>query len=182
MSGPVCPACGIAVVPGYVRCPKCHKPLPHRPSQVVGGTAVQTKSHVPLFAVIGAVVIGLGIIAFFGLRTSDKPAAQPSARVAPTATTATPEAAPTPAQPEVQTPTGPNAIEVAADLERSLKRKRLWATVGVVGDRADVRSGSCSDPAMEPMLEAAAPSFKAAGLTKLRCLEQSGRVVTTRDL
>jgi hypothetical protein len=35
---------------------------------------------------------------------------------------------------------------------------------------------------MATALDASAPTFKAAGLTKLRCLEQSGRVVTDRDL
>jgi hypothetical protein len=89
----------------------------------------------------------------------------------------------TPDQPETaDQPTGPNAVDVAASLERTLRKQRLWSTVSVVGDRVDVRSGSCGDAAMAPMLDGAASSFRAAGLTKLRCLEQSGRVVTERDL
>ena len=42
----VCPACGVAVVPGYVKCPKCHAGLPlaggrtKRMTGDPGGTAV----------------------------------------------------------------------------------------------------------------------------------------------
>jgi hypothetical protein len=35
---------------------------------------------------------------------------------------------------------------------------------------------------MKPVLDTAAAQFHAAGLTKLRCLEQSGAVVFARDL
>ena len=68
------------------------------------------------------------------------------------------------------------------ELERELKKQRLWSTVQITGSRVDVRSGSCSDPRWRRRSMSAAPSFKAAGLTKLRCLEQSGAVVFDRDL
>jgi hypothetical protein len=185
MSGAVCPSCGVAVVPGYVRCPKCHKALPRRANVVEGGTAVQaTASRGPLIAILGAIVVGVAILALVASRKSDKPA---PAR-APVASAAQPTAAPSeqPAaadQPEAPAqPTGPSAQDVASELERALKKQRLWSTVSIIGDHVDVRSGSCSDPAMTPMLDGAASSFKAAGLTKLRCLEQSGRVVTDREL
>jgi hypothetical protein len=45
-----------------------------------------------------------------------------------------------------------------------------------------VRSGSCGDPAMRPAIEGAKVVLRGAGLTKLRCLEQSGAVVFERDL
>ena len=76
----------------------------------------------------------------------------------------------------------PDAQRVASELRRTLERQRLWSQVTVTGDRVDVQSSSCDDPAMAPLLDSAAPAFKAAGLTSLRCLEQSGRVVTDRDL
>lgn len=185
MSGAFCPACGVAVVPGYVRCPKCHKPLPQtRPVRDVGGTAVETTSRMPLLAILaGALAVGL-LIAFFAFR-STKPApkqavAQPAQ---PTQTEAAP-VQPETVQPEARsvTPAVPDPNAVAGDLERALRKQRLWSTVNVEGSRVDVRSGSCSDPAMAPALDASAPSFKAAGLTQLRCLEQSGRVVSSRDL
>jgi hypothetical protein len=188
MSGATCPSCGVAVVPGYVRCPKCRKPLPQRPSAVEGGTAVEAPSrNGPVLIGLAAVVLAAGgAIAYFATK-KDKPAATSAV---PTVQTDEPDTnepdnpntpdlptGPTPVQ-----PTGPNATDVAAELERGLKKQRLWSTVEVTGGRVDVRSGSCNDPAMVPMLDGAAPSFKAAGLTKLRCVEQSGRVVTDRDL
>jgi hypothetical protein len=185
MSGAVCPSCGVAVVPGYVRCPKCHSPLPRRSvSALEGGTAVQTTPRkAPLVAVLAAVALGVAILIYLGVRKTDKPAAAaPSVEESQAVTTAA-EPAPAPEQAETaQQPTGPNALDVAANLERALKKQRLWSTVTVVGGRVDVRSGSCADAAMTPALDGAASAFKAAGLTKLRCLEQSGRVVTERDL
>lgn len=185
--GAFCPSCGVAVVPGYVKCPKCHKPLPRRASTaVVGGTAVEDKSgRGPLLAAIaGAVVLG-GVVAYLGFFSSKseprrEPAAAPvQSQVAqpetPTETLAAAEVRP-------PAPTGPDPAAVAGELERNLRKQRLWSTVSVQGERVDVRSGSCADPAMVPVLEASVPSFKAAGLTKLRCLEQSGRVVSDRDL
>src|ERR1700729_4185268 len=69
MAGAVCPACGVAVVPGYVRCPKCHRPLPRfarNTASPVGGTTIKTKQGSPLLAI--AVIVGGGFIAFFALR------------------------------------------------------------------------------------------------------------------
>ncbi len=184
-SGAVCPTCGVAVVPGYVRCPKCHKPLPRRlATQVEGGTAVLPSARKgSLYAVIGAVVVGIAILVYLGVRDGDKPAAAPAVTEEPEATGAVAEPAPLAEQPEAPAqPTGPSPAEVAARLERDLRKQRLWSTVSVVGDRVEVRSGSCADPAIGPLLDGAVPALKASGLTKLRCLEQSGRVVTDRDL
>jgi hypothetical protein len=185
MSGAFCPSCGVAVVPGYVRCPKCHKPLPRRPAAgVIGGTALESSRRLPLIAVVAAAFVVLAIIVYLGLRKTDQKLAPTTTQAAPQVDTVAPEPAAVVEQPDttVVAPSGPDAGDVAADLERALKRQRLWSTVSVVGDRVDVRSGSCGDAAMAPLLDGAAPSFKAAGLTKLRCLEQSGRVVTARDL
>lgn len=180
----MCPSCGVAVLPGYVRCPKCHKPLPRRLStQVEGGTAVlPTARKGSLYAVLGAVVVGIAILVYLGVRDDDKPAAAPAVEE-PEATATTDEPAPAvePTEPAAQ-PTGPNPAEVAGRLERDLRKQRLWSTVNIIGDRVEVRSGSCADPAMAPLVDGAVPALKAAGLTKLRCLEQSGRVVTDRDL
>jgi hypothetical protein len=138
-----------------------------------------------LLGLVGIVLVAGGLIAYLAMRKS----APKAAKAAPTvqvddSNAPDPEPANTPDQPaQVQAqPSGPNATDIAAELERLLKKQRLWATVEVTGNRADVRSSSCSEPAMAPMLDGAAPSFKAAGLTKLRCVEQSGRVVTDRDL
>jgi hypothetical protein len=139
-----------------------------------------------LIGLVAVVLAAGGIIAYVALR-KDAPATAKAARPTvqvddPSVPAPEPSNVPDqPAQAQAQ-PTGPNAADVAGELERGLKKQRLWSTVEVTGNRADVRSSSCSDPAMAPMLDGAAPSFKAAGLTKLRCVEQSGRVVTDRDL
>lgn len=184
----VCPGCGLAVVPGYVRCPKCHKPLPRRAgaSAIVGGTAVETTRKSPMIVVIAIAFAGGAIIAYLGLRSTEstkKAAPAPAVSVdepeTPSADIAQP-VAPEAAQ------AGPSqeqaAASAASQLERELKKQRLWSTVRIFGSRVEVRSGSCGDPAMATALDASASTFKAAGLTKLRCLEQSGQVVTDRDL
>ena len=86
------------------------------------------------------------------------------------------ETAPTVAPP----PPDPNAT--AASLERALQRQRLWSTVERYGNRVDIRSGSCSEPGMTSMIDAAREPLRAAGLTRVRCLAQSGAVVLERDL
>lgn len=185
MSGAVCPSCGVAVVPGYVRCPKCQQPLPRlRARGVEGGTAVAAPRRSPLLAIIGVALVAIALVVYFGLRSSSKPAAKPS--TAATVDEPPPEPADIPDEPQTATapeePARPDPQHLANNLRRTLERQRLWSQVTIVGDHVDVQSSSCGDPAMAPVLDAAAPSFKAAGLTRLRCLEQSGRVVTERGL
>src|SRR5512141_238955 len=86
MSGATCPACGVAVVPGYVKCPKCHRPLPrYSRSSVspVGGTAVETPGSKasPVFALLVALLVGGGIIWFFVSRKHNESAAAPAPAV-----------------------------------------------------------------------------------------------------
>ena len=64
----------------------------------------------------------------------------------------------------------------------ALRAQRLWGAVEIAGQRIDVRSGSCADPGMQPLIEAKKSMLRGAGLTKLRCVEQSGAVVFERDL
>lgn len=197
----VCPACGVAVVPGYVRCPKCHTTLPSYarnrrggPTIDPGGTAMAPEARrVPVGAIVMAVIAAAVVIAVFALRHSEasRPAAPPPSDTPPTATPPaaddTPDPAATPpAVPDLSgsttTPTAPSADATASRLERGLRRQHLWSTVEVVGGRVDVRSSSCRDPAMRPALDGARAAFKAAGLTRVRCLEESGGVVFDRDL
>src|SRR5687767_6223347 len=148
MSGPVCPSCGVAVLPGYARCPKCRKALPRRKQTVMGGTAVDSTSRGPLLAVVALLLVGGAVIAYFAMRDSNEPNATPVAgpTTDTTDTTAvdTPDTA-GPDQPDTPTnePAAPDPGAVADRLERALKRERLWSTVSVEGTRVDVRSGSC---------------------------------------
>jgi len=190
--GDVCPKCGVAVVPGYIRCPKCHASLPHRPTPQgihVGGTSIEGRGFRlgPLLIVAG--VLGLAIVLYFALRSRGGETAKDSVPATAPAAPSTVAELPTgevtaaaPASAGSAQPAGARADDIGAQLERTLKHMHLWATVEVGSRTVDVRSSSCSDPAMKPMLDSAGPRFRAAGLTRLRCLEQSGAVVFTRDL
>jgi hypothetical protein len=191
----VCPACGVAVVPGYVRCPKCHAGLPglgriKRTTVDPGGTAVPQRRF-PISALVIAVGVAVAIILVFALGGSTAPPEpEPAAPPEPIqAVAANPQpSAPVAAGPQAQR--DPSAAEVAvqdpgpavAELKLALRDKRLWGSVVITGQRVDVRSGSCADPAMQPLIETKKSMLHSAGLTKLRCVEQSGAVVFERDL
>jgi hypothetical protein len=192
----VCPACGVAVVPGYVKCPRCHAGLPaglgrtKRTTLDPGGTAVPQRGF-PVSIILGAVGLVVLVLLALALRGGSKkteapPPAPPEpipAVVAnpaprpPTVTTQT--AASTPAQAQVATADPGPAI---AELKAALRAQRLWGAVEIVGQRVDVRSGSCADPGMRSLIEAKKSMLHGAGLTNLRCVEQSGAVVFERDL
>lgn len=192
----VCPACGVAVVPGYVRCPRCHAALPlgagrtKRLTADPGGTAVARRGF-PVPAVVIAVAGAAAIVLVFGLRGGGKPTAaaldvppEPvevaAQTVAPRVTSA-PLGQPVPAQASSE-PAVADRRTAVLELEDTLRRQRLWGRAEIVGQRIDVRSGSCGDKAMRPAIEAERVVLRGAGLTKLRCLEQSGAVVFERDL
>jgi hypothetical protein len=198
MSGAVCPACGVAVVPGYVKCPKCHRPLPRfarNSISPVGGTVVSEKTKTwPIFAIVVGVVVVVLIgwqvkNAFDDYRKKSSAFLHRDAGVTVDPTTAprpptindslTANLPPPPPPPIVPTV---HADDVAKALEKSLKQQRLWSTVSVTGDHVEIRSANCADAGMKQAVDGVMASFHAAGLTKLRCLEQSGGVVFARDL
>lgn len=186
-----CPACGVAVVPGYVRCPKCHAPLPtRRPQVAAGGTAVSGGGgRLPVLPIAGGVVVLLGLILYFVLGKSD---AKPATVTEPAGSAAVEEPAvteparrPTPPPVFPEDESDPNRIDptaVGRDLERALKNQRLWSTVEIVGRDVFVTSGSCRDANMVPMLDAARAALRNAGLTRVRCMENSGAIVFERGL
>ncbi len=137
---------------------------------------------------IGAGIVIVGVVIYFVTRGGggDKPkTVQPLVPTTeqPVAQQPTNTAVPfADDQPRVQQPTRPDPAAAAAGLERDLKRQRLWSTVTVTGNRVEVRSGSCEDPAMAPLLDAAVTDLKAAGIARMRCVEQGGRVVSDREL
>jgi hypothetical protein len=192
-----CPACGVAVVPGYVRCPKCHAGLSistttgrlPRIAGDPGGTALPQKG-VPLVPVLVGLAVIAAMILVFGVRGGGKKTeAAPAPPPEPVPATAIrpaqrlldrgAAAAPTSALPAAAVQ---DATAVTRELETTLRRLRLWGRVEIAGSRIDVRSGSCADPAMRPAIEGKTSLLHGAGLTKLRCLEQSGAVVFERDL
>lgn len=189
-----CPACGVAVLPGYAKCPKCQKPLPfgggRRLQTVAGGTVAADKGFpialvaMPLGAVI--VIVVLLKVVFGGSDEAPAPAEGsevPTVQAAPPQPTTT---TPTEVRPSFPTqpvePQGPDPAAATAALDRALRGRRFWSTIEVSPPRVDVRSGSCDDPAMNPTIDGVAATLRGAGLTRLRCLAQSGTVVFERNL
>src|SRR2546421_76021 len=97
--GAVCPACKVAIVPGYVRCPKCHRPLPVTPRRVAtstidpGGTAMSQRGRVPIGAIAFGVAAVLAIVAVIVMRGKSH-ASTPAAPPAETPAASTEVAAP----------------------------------------------------------------------------------------
>ena len=189
----VCPACGIAVLPGYARCPKCHAGLPSgagrtkRTTADPGGTAVARRGF-PISAVLIAVGVA-AVIIVIGTRRGTRPAApEPAALPAPvevSAASAAPQtAAPLAVPVAAQRPdtADQDRRTAALEVEATLRRQRLWGRAEILGPRIDVRSGSCADKAMPPAIDSVRAVLRGAGLTRLRCLAQSGAVVFERDL
>lgn len=184
----VCPKCGVAVVPGYVKCPKCQTALPRLRASTVtaGGTSSSGSGGVsPTVIVIAVAVLG-AVIAVFALRSggdTPAPVEAPSTVATPEAPTDRPVAEPdeTPA-PTAAPPAASDPTIAVRDLDRALKKERLWGTVEVVGSGVDVRSGSCRETTMMPVVDAAIPALREAGVTRVRCLEQAGSVVFEREL
>ena len=190
----VCPTCGVAVVPGYVRCPKCHGGLSLSTGRIKrvtvdpGGTAVPRNSF-PISSIVVAVGVAAAIFLVFGLRGGSKKT-EAAAVAAPDPIAAVPETPrrtlirPPSAAPVPQAPVAaaPDARSVIGDLETTLRQQRLWGRAEITGQRIDVRSGSCGDPGMPKAIDGKVALLHGAGLTKLRCVEQSGAVVFERDL
>jgi hypothetical protein len=177
------------VVPGYVKCPKCHTALPRTKTVAkgAGGTAVPATATVPWVPIAITVAVAGGIILFFALRKGNSakaeppPGPAPTVPLGPTAPTPAPTPLDVPSPTLTPQPTGPSRNDVARDLRRGLEQRRLWSTVTVTGSNVEVRGTSCTDKQMAPTIDAIAAAAKAAGLTRLRCVEQSGAVVFTRD-
>lgn len=183
-----CPACGVAVTPGYVRCPRCRAPLPNRRVQTVaGGTAVEGGNRLPILPIAGGAAVVLAVILYFVLGKSDaaKPAAADPAAVASAEPRAEAPQSMNPVPLPVEQTRDTNRIDpnaVGRDLERALKNQRLWSTVEVAGTDVEIRSGSCRDENMIPVVDAARMALRNAGLTRVRCMENSGAVVFERGL
>lgn len=193
-SNPPCPSCGVAVLPGYMKCPRCHaeQPRARRTSIQPGGTAVVTRDKFPIIPIVGGVVVAVAIALFFGMRRGHATSGEQAG-----ASDAVPEeltrpqtlpgdippiesAVPTPRP--VTPPAGPTPAQAIGDLEHAIRMARMFASVRQDGTVVVVRSATCGDSDFASVLSGASSSLAASGLTKLRCLEQSGRVVFERDL
>jgi hypothetical protein len=154
-----------------------------------GGTAVE-RPRFPIAPVaIAASVALIAVVVVLSLRggkPADPKAAAalpgPIAAVAPPpgARQTVPIVVPSVASGPATGATDPRAA--ARALEQALRVQRLWGRAELVGPRVDLRSGSCGDPAMRGLLDNQRSVLRGAGLTRLRCVEQSGAVVFELDL
>jgi hypothetical protein len=189
----------VTVVSGYVKCPRCHAVLPgagrYRRPASAGGTAVEERGFPIVPVGIAALAIAVVLVLVLGggdKKKKDAPAALPEGEpTEPVADPTTAPAGPTnaappatsgPRTPDIPSAPGPDPRAAAGELERALGRQRLWSSVQASGSRVEIRSGACADPAMGPAIDAARATLRGAGLTRLRCLAQSGAVVFERDL
>ncbi len=179
------------MIPGYVKCPRCHAVLPasgslRRGGVDPGGTSVEERRFPTVAVAAGVIAVAAILLLVLGGGGGGDRKKAPPAEVGVPVEAVPASAAPAPQAParplEIPRTTGPSPSAAAAELERALGRQRLWSSVQASGERVDVRSGSCADPAMGPMIDAAQASLRGAGLTRLRCLAQSGAVVFERDL
>jgi hypothetical protein len=157
---------------------------------VAGGTVAQGGRPFPVVPIaggVGALLLIVLIVKCTGGGTSE---AEPGSAVAqqPAPVVVQQQQQPVQTQPTqpiepIQTqPDNPGTGQASSLLERTLRGRRLWSTVEVFGSRIDVRSGSCEDAAMSPTIDSVVPTLRSAGLTRLRCLAQSGSVVFERTL
>ncbi len=197
-----CPSCGISVMTGYVKCPKCHAPMPggpasarqRRASMQAGGTTSQRIEVLgdggggPLLWIIGALVLAGGLAIWATQCRGGTQPTQPSANVADEAALREPavpvqgEQVP-PILPTTGGSTGGGDPSFAADtLEGELAGERLFATVQVQGDVLDVRSAFCGEARLGDIIGRHASELRAAGVTRVRCSETYGTQVFERGL
>lgn len=191
---PTCPSCGIAVTPGYRRCPKCHAALPSsvqmsRLDTAGGGGGATTTA--PLdepgarwpWYLAGLVVLGGAVAVIVHGSRDERPAAPlpddpiiDEAEAAPDEPPADDEVAPAP---RVGTPDpGPAADRLA----RLMAGVRLYATVEADGELLEIRSSFCDDDRISALLADVAPDLRAAGVADVRCRALGGPEAWTRPL
>ena len=184
-----CPACGVPVTVGYVKCPRCHAPLPvriarGRASLGYGGTSITERQGAwrgPAVALVLLAIVGVAIAVVVkrSSRAANVVATVPAVAVAPPAAINDSPVAPVVAAHEAaaDTTAGKNALAL---LDRDLREHRMWSTVTAHGVAITVQSSQCGDAAIVGVIDAAASELKAAGFKMLQCAEPAGHVVFDR--
>lgn len=185
---------------GYVKCPKCHAPMPGattaraRRASMAGGTTserievepVATAGGGGLWWIAALVVAGAGLALWAtqcrgSARRTDTAAAvvdQPSADVGATAV----DVPTTDVRPPPVAAGNPDPAFAADALEGELAAERLFATVDVAGDLLDVRSAFCNEAALGEIIARHAAELRGAGVVRVRCSETYGTQVFERGL
>jgi hypothetical protein len=193
----ICKGCGLEVTPGYPKCPRCRMPLPTveaplatatRASEIQGGTSVDDGGSSWLPWAIAAVLLAGGVAALallFGGEEESKPAPAEVAEVATEVPEEEQQAPGVPA-PKASEPEKDSAkTEALETLQNNLNGANLWATVTIAGDddaAVSVRSASCDDAEIRPVLAEAGPGLKSLGFSSVRCLAEHGELIFETEL
>lgn len=190
---PSCPSCGVAVTPGYQRCPRCHRPLPTsvRFGRVDGAPSGGATTIEPIeepavrwpwYLAGGAILIGAVVVIVIGSSGTRPAPALPDDPVVDEPTDESTddvggydEPAPPTARP---VDPGPAADRLA----RQMAAVRLYATVEAVGDTIDIRSSFCADDRIAGLVADVAPDLREAGVVNVRCRALHGAEAWIRPL
>lgn len=189
---PSCPSCGVAVTPGYQRCPRCHRPLPSavrfsRIASEVGGGAtslepeVETVARWPWYGAGIAVLAGAVAVIVIGASGGHARAPLPDDPVVDDEV-AEPEDDTVADEPTLAVARPPDPGPAADLLARELAKIRLYATIEPLGEVVEIRSSFCAEPAMATVLGAVAPDLREAGMASVRCRALHGAEQWARAL
>jgi len=201
-----CPACGVPVARGYLRCPKCKANVPQAPRArrgsvreelLAGGTSVESPSNVGAWlpwVLVALLIVGVG--AFVAFRSGGKASKPGPAKVEEpdddTDTDVEDDDEASDDDDDVASPgraTGPrdrtrpaDPMREAADaLDEDLRDARLWAKV-THDDSAVLRVESSLCPQIEENLAELAARARALGARQVECHAQHGQVMFERGL
>jgi hypothetical protein len=172
----VCPSCGVTVLPGYPKCPRCKATLrsnDKRHRQGAGGTSVVGRT-VP-WTIVGIAAIATATIVYLADRT---PAGgeiaedeAPLGTSEPTLATGGPRTAASPDE-EPVTDDRPDEDTLVDELTGAMERQHLEASVELAGLDLLVHSRFCEDPAMVSLLRDASSDLFLAGVDVVVCQDR----------
>lgn len=188
-----CPACGIAVMIGYTKCPKCHAPMPGaqrtKRASMAGGTTAERVEPAAAgggWLWLGAVAaVGIGLVVWGTQCRGGGARPAPAATVEEGGDSPGSAVAPVVVPPPTLSPASPDRPDpsFAADaLEGELAGERLYATVQARGEVLDLRSAFCAEARLGELVARHAAELRAAGVVRVRCSEPHGALAFERPL
>jgi hypothetical protein len=208
--GTACPACGVAVAPGYPRCPKCHAVMPsaavNRNPRGTNAT-IRVRSTRPAADKtlwLGGAAIALVVVGFIVIAYRDKAGGtELSEAVADDGTEADEDdslAEDLDASDEGDGDGDGDGEREGDDPDRAhdqavdrllesladeLGAARLWSSVSYESDQADVvrvESAFCSDDELYRIVDGNARALRDHGFVRLQCISRHGVLTVDRVL
>lgn len=160
-----------------------------RASDVQGGTSVDAEHRLggwPYLTAAG--LLGAALLGYFIFGGSD----EPKQRESPVTIDEVEEdldeqpATTRPARPALPQPEKDAERTTALEtVEATLNASNLWATVRAGGENdrtVSVRSASCDDDEIRPLLREAGPDLKTAGFVLIQCVAEHGELIFEQPL